>query len=501
MTQTTETTVPANDRPPATRALLRVAAAGAFLFLALFAVTSFPSAAEERQARAYGFTDAEISNGLRYSQQRRAVGWSATAVSFTFWTLVVLSGWGRRLADACARARVLHWAVTLVAWPLLVPIWLGALLVGKVTGRAFPGFFRWLQTVTLVGAVCLLAESLLSLPFGLLGLQVQRAWGMTELPVSEWLLDFAKGLAVSAVVGAVPMLGLYLLLRLLPRWWWAVAAAGITGLGMAYAFFMPVYVDPLFHNFRPLEHADVPVLSGSAVGLAASPVGTGPVDVVSALVVGGANEAWLEQDVHVLAARAGMDVPTVLVTDASRKSLHTNAYFTGFGPTRRIVLYDTLLHQHTPEEVESILGHEIGHWRYNHILKGILLGGLGSFFAFFLLSRILLWAVRRRPFALGSPSDPAGLPLIVLLAAVGGFLAQPAEHGISRAFERQADESALELGRQPDAFIAAEERLARKNIGNLAPNPIAVWFFATHPPALERIRMGMEWKREHPAGR
>ncbi len=183
--------------------------------------------------------------------------------------------------------------------------------------------------------------------------------------------------------------------------------------------------------------------------------------------------------------------------DASRRGTHSNAYFTGFGSSRRIVLYDTLLthHENHPEEIISIIGHEIGHWRYHHILIGLALGTGGLFVALFLLSVILRWAVGRWPFLLSSPADPAGWPLILLLAFLGSWLIMPLENAISRQFERQADWTALELTGQPDVFIAAEKRLAEKNIGNLVPGPIAVFWFADHPPTVERIQMAHDWQQ------
>jgi STE24 endopeptidase len=400
--------------------------AAAFVFLALFALTSIPSTAAEEQARAEHFTEQEIEKGLHYAFEGRLISWGLSAVLFAFWTFVVLGGWGRKLADAC----------------------------GRLSGN------RWLLTVLLVGAACLLAQSILTLPFGLASLARQHAWGMSRQSVIAWLADFGKSIAVTAVTGGVLLVGLYLLLRYFPRGWWALAAAGGTAFAIAYAFLMPVLIDPLFYHFHSLE------------------------------------DAQLQKQVTALAEKAGVQVSEVLVMDASRKGRHTNAYFTGFGPTRRIVLYDTLLKNHTPAEIESILAHEIGHWQHNHILKGILLGGVGACFGFFLLAQILRWAVDRRPFLLSGPADPAGLPLIVLLISVGGFLALPAQNAVSRHFERQADETSLKLADHPDDFIAAEKRLARDNLSNLAPNPLSVWLFYTHPPALERIRMAEEWKQK-----
>jgi STE24 endopeptidase len=190
-------------------------------------------------------------------------------------------------------------------------------------------------------------------------------------------------------------------------------------------------------------------------------------------------------------------VQDVLVMDASRQGEHTNAYFTGFGPTRRIVLYDTLLKKHSPDEVASILAHELGHWTHHHIVKGICLGMLGTLVGLLLLDRLLRRFMSRAPWRLSSLADPAGLPLILLLAYLGSWLARPAENAVSRYFERQADATSLELAGRPQVFISAEKKLAQDNVGNVAPSPWNIWLFATHPSALERIGMAEDWRSTH----
>jgi STE24 endopeptidase len=408
-----------------------VLAGGVLFFVALFFLTTFlPSPQAQAEAAQY-FTLEDIERGLQYSLQRRLLFWAATALHLAFLTVVVFSGFARRLADAFHTG----------------------------TGR------RWLLTVLLVGAFCLLADELIALIFGLIRLEHLRAWGMTEQSVGSWLGDFTIALAVSAVFGAVVLGGLYVLLRRFPRHWWLPAGVLSGLLGIFIAFVLPILITPLFNTFTPL-----------------------------------AETKWapLQDQVERLAERAGLPVDEVLVMDASRQSYHSNAYFTGFGATRRIVLYDNLLKKHEPAEVESILAHEMGHWRHQHIAKGIALGTLGALVGFWLLSRILTATVGRPPFRLDRPSDPAGIPLVLLLVSVGGWLALPVQNAITRTFERQADVAALELAGQPKAFKEAEIRLARDNISNVAPNRLSVLWFATHPTVVERIRMAEEWQNKPP---
>jgi STE24 endopeptidase len=463
-------------------------AAGVLVYGILFVLTTFPQSPSAEARAAKYFSQQEIERGRTFEHQRRLFIWGSAAVRLLFLGFVAFTGFGRKLADFCAQ---------IIPGPRPVPP--DAAKPGLVR-RIFAGL-HWLATVLLVGGFCFVAEELLILPVRLGRLENARAWGMTDRSVADWLTDYGKSLAVAAIIGGVVLVGLYVLIRLLPRWWWAAGATLSIALGLFYAYIMPEVINPLFNTFTPLRDKD------------------------------------LVQRVRVLAARAGVPVETVLVMDASRQTRHTNAYFTGVGPTRRIVLYDTLLrplHTLPPEtaaavigllatatlpgpgamggpieaaaviaghrreaadEIESILAHEIGHWQHNHIFKGFLLAGLGAYLGLYLVARLLRWAVGRAPFALRSPSDPAGIPLLLLLSVLGAWAALPVENLISRHFERQADETALRLADHPQAFIAAERRLVRDNIGNVAPTPFSVWLFATHPPAVERIQMAEEWQR------
>jgi STE24 endopeptidase len=225
-------------------------------------------------------------------------------------------------------------------------------------------------------------------------------------------------------------------------------------VGAFFAYLAPILIAPLFNSFTPLRAT---------------------------------KHASLQPTIEELARRAALPIDDVLVMDASRQGRHTNAYFTGFFGTRRIVLYDTLLASHGEPETLSILGHEMGHWRRNHIAKGIALGGLGALVGFFLLARILEQAGPR--LGIRDASDPAAIPAILLLSALGGLLSLPIQNAISRAFEREADRDSLALYGHPEVFIEAERRLARDNIGNVAPSDLNVFLFASHPPTLDRIAM------------
>ncbi|MBI3823109.1 MAG: M48 family metallopeptidase [Planctomycetes bacterium] len=402
----------------------------AALFLVLFILTTFvPYPPARSAALNAGFTDADIDTGLQLAYERRFFAWATIALELGILCAFALSGLGRRWAD-----RLLEW-----------------------TGE------RRIPAALGMGLTIAVVHEILWLPIGIARLNHAWAWDTYNLDFVGWLIDHAKSSALSLVMGAIAVTGLYTVLIKFPRTWWLVAAVGASVLGVAAAFLAPILINPLFNTFTPL--GDTP---------------------------------WRDHEprVQALIAKAQIPVQEILVVDGSRQSNHSNAYFTGFGATRRIVLYDTLFkRQYTPDEIESILAHEIGHWREDHINKGLLLGTLAAIAGFFLLDRILRFAIGRAPWRLKSIADPASLPLILLLMFLGSWVVQPVANAVSRHFERQADEVSLELAGQPKAFIDTELKLARDNKGNVAPTPWNVWLFATHPPTVERIRMAREWEK------
>jgi STE24 endopeptidase len=348
---------------------------------------------------------------------------------------------------------------------------LGILLVLGLTGAArrladlavgvCHGY--WLPAVLGVGGLCFGLIHALQFPFSLGRFYLARAWGMSSRDLGPWLAEYALSLGVEAAIGAVALVCFFLLLRFAPRLWWAIATLGGGLLAALIAFLLPVLIAPLFNTFTPLSKT---------------------------------TWADLESGIRRLTEKSGVPVQDILVMDASRQGQHTNAYFTGFGPTRRIVLYDTLLSKHSPGEIESILGHELGHWTHQHIVKGIVLGMCGTLVGLLLLDRILRRLQGRAPWHMSSLADPAGLPLILLLGYLGSWLVMPAENAVSRYFERQADTASLELAGMPQVFIRAEEKLARDNISNVAPTPWNVWLFSTHPTTIQRIEMADNWGQQ-----
>ncbi len=320
---------------------------------------------------------------------------------------------------------------------------------------------RWIVTLIVVAGVYWLGHELCQFPIALARLAHSRAWEMTHRPTMDWLGEYVLALGVRGVTQAPLLVGFYVLLRRFPANFWVVGSFAGIAVAVLYATLLPTVIEPLFNTFTPIRET-----------------------------------RWhaLEPRFRTLVEKANVHVDEVLVVDRSRQGNHTNAYFTGFGSTRRIVLYDTLLKSHTPEEIESILGHELGHWRHDHIVQGIAMGGFASLGGLLILAWLLDAMVGKPGLRLKSPSDPAGLPVIVLAFLVGSWLVAPLENAISRGFEREADAMALRLTQAPEVFKNAEIRLVRDNLINVAPTPWNVWFFSTHPTPVERIRFAERWR-------
>jgi len=314
----------------------------------------------------------------------------------------------------------------------------------------------WLSIIVYT-LTLLLLSMLLFLPLGLYrDLFRERAFGLSVQTLQGWLLDQLKGFLVSAVLLPPLVLLLYTLIRRFPERWFLPAGLAASLLIVFFTTFSPVLIEPIFHRFRPVE-------------------------------------GDLRARVTALAGKAGLQVERVLEMDASRRTRKVNAYVSGLGKTKRVVLYDTLLKGSPPEEVELVLAHELGHWKHRHLWKGVGLATLSAFAGFFVASLALRFGVQKG--LLQHPADLSGFPLLLLALLLFHVVTLPVQNAISRAFERQADYESLLLTGNPEAFITSEVRLARSNLADLTPPRPLVLFLYTHPPVLERIAMAEAFRR------
>ena len=322
---------------------------------------------------------------------------------------------------------------------------------GRLTGGRRP------LTVLLGTLALVVVGRLVTLPLSAYGEVVRHRYGLSTRSWPLWLRDVAVSTAIDAALTALVLLALVALARRAPRTWWAWAAAGAAALVVAGSFLYPVVIEPAFNRFESLP--------------------AGP----------------LRTDVLALAEGSGNPVEDVLVADASRRTTSLNAYVSGFGSTRRVVLYDTLLQEVPDEEIESIVAHELGHVATDDVLTGTLLGALGAAGAVALLGWLLSWAPLLRRAGAESAGDPRVVPLVLFLAALGTLVSTPVQNLVSRHVEARADLFALDLTADPQAFVAVQQRLARTNVSDPSPPAAWQWFFGSHPTAAQRVAMAEDW--------
>ncbi len=333
---------------------------------------------------------------------------------------------------------------------------LGARIVQAVA-RPLGGGWVW---QVLLGTAALVAVGrLVTLPVSVYGEVVRHRYGLSTRSWTLWLRDVAVSLAIDAALTAVVLLVLVWLVRRAPRTWWAWAAGAAATLVVVGSFLYPVVIEPAFNSFEPL------------------PAGQ------------------LRTDLLELAEENGTPVDDVLVSDASRRTTSLNAYVSGFGGTRRIVLYDTLLDRLPDDEIESIVAHELGHVSTDDVLTGTLLGALGAAGAVAGLGWLLSSMRLLRRAGAQSPGDPRVVPLVLLLVAVGTLVATPVQNLVSRQIEARADLHALDLTGDAGAFVRMQERLATTNLSDPDPPAAWQWFFGSHPTKAERVAFAEDWVR------
>jgi STE24 endopeptidase len=320
--------------------------------------------------------------------------------------------------------------------------------------------------VVLAVVAVLAVRAAVGLPFSLRAFRQDARAGLATQRLGGFLGDWAKARAVGLVLIVLPLGALVLGARWRPPGWPLVAAVAAVLLVLVLAVVGPVLIEPLFNRFRPLE--------------------PGPLRA------------------RLLELAATMEVPVrdVLVADASRRTTRVNAYVSGLGRTRRVVVYDTLLagaagSTGVADEVALVAAHELAHVRHRDVLWGTV--GTAALAAVSVLAVVALFdlEVVRRAFAVTGLGDPLAAPGLLLLATLGGLLAAPVASAISRWAEARADWVALEVTRDPATAVTVERRLALENRADLRPNRLLLVMFASHPPTMARIAQAWLWAERH----
>lgn len=312
---------------------------------------------------------------------------------------------------------------------------------------------RWLR-VLLFLALYESIVTVLFLPFSYYGgFVLQHRFGLSRQKPSGWLVDWVKSSLIGAFFFLAGLEAFYLAMEALPGAWWWVLAVALSLVALLLTYLAPVVLLPIFYKCSPLEDRD------------------------------------LASRIEELAARAGTRISRVCTIDMSRRTVAANAALTGIGRTRQVLLGDTMLQQFSPEEVETVIAHELGHHVHADIWKGLSLEVAGIWAGLFLLQSTVRPAFLEM--GLGDISTLANLPLLILLGEVVSLALMPAVNAFSRHYEAEADAFAARVSRRPEAYASALHRLARQNLAELWPPRWVELLLYTHPAIgrrMERVR-------------
>jgi STE24 endopeptidase len=322
-----------------------------------------------------------------------------------------------------------------------------------------PGGFDDAMNVIVFTILLVVILQIIEFPFAFYqGHLLEHRYGLSTQSTRRWLADHAKGAVLGLILAVAGTSVVFVALREYPDQWWWISALVFAVAMVGLARLAPVVLLPIFYKFKPLDR---PAL-------------------VDRLMI--------------LATRARTDIVGVfewVLSDHTRKA---NAALAGLGKTRRILLSDTLLADYSEDEIEVILAHELAHHVHRDLWRGIAVQAAALFGGFYVADLVLRAAGDW--LALRGPSDPAALPVLLLLGGAWSLLLMPLLNAVSRAQERAADHYALTTTRNVDAFVTAMKRLSQQNLAEEYPSPLVRWLFYSHPPIRERIDAARAFARE-----
>lgn len=296
-------------------------------------------------------------------------------------------------------------------------------------------------------------NTFISIPFDLYHtFKIENKYGFNTQTPKLWILDLIKSLIISTILMVLVGTGAFWLIQSSQDWWWLFVWGFIFIFSLFMMYISPYLIEPLFNKYEPLK------IEG------------------------------LEEKIKNLMQKAGIKVSRVFQMDASKRSKHTNAYFTGIGRTKRIVLFDTLLQKMDEAEILAVLAHEAGHWKKKHILKSLILFEITSLLSFYIAFHLLKQKLLYQTFAIDQQTIMAGFILLSFLGGIISFPFTPLASYFSRRHEYEADRFACELIGNSDGLISSLIKLSKDNLSNLHPHPVFAAFYYSHPPVVTRIK-------------
>ncbi len=297
------------------------------------------------------------------------------------------------------------------------------------------------------------AETVISIPFSLYStFNIENKYGFNTVTPRLWITDFFKSIAITSVIaGILISVGLWLV-SASPDYWWLWIWGFFLTFSLFIMYISPYIIEPLFNKFTSID------------------------------------DEVLEERIKALAEKVGIKVSRIFKIDASKRSRHTNAYFTGIGRVKRIILYDTLLEKLDNDEVIAVLAHELGHWKKKHVLKRIIVSEVMAFISLYISFKIIQTDFLLKLFSVESGSFFAKVVVLGFLGSIAAFFIGPISSYFSRRHEREADRFASELTGSPGSMAGSLIKLSKDNLSNLHPHPLYAAIYYSHPPVVQRIR-------------
>ena len=296
-------------------------------------------------------------------------------------------------------------------------------------------------------------KTILEIPFSLYStFKIENKYGFNKMTLKLWLSDLLKSLIISAVMLSVLISAAFAIIIASPAFWWFWVWLLFFLFSIFLMYISPYVIEPLFNKYTQIE--DEPLVS----------------------------------DISSLMQKAGIKISKVQKMDASKRTKHSNAYFTGIGHVKRIVLFDTLLQQMEKSEILAVLAHEAGHWKRKHVLKLLFIVETGALISTYIAFLILNSDILSRIFHLSGDSFPAKIILLGFIASIVTYPIAPLFNFISRKFEWEADRFACDLTCENKGLVSALIKLSAENLSNLHPHHLYAKFHYSHPPVTERIR-------------
>jgi STE24 endopeptidase len=317
---------------------------------------------------------------------------------------------------------------------------------------------KWFPLVALGVALFVLVVTMtLTFPFSYyVGFVRQHEYNLSTQTFVEWFVDQLKGMGIGLLIGSIFISILYVIIRMAKNTWWIWGTVVTVVFGAVLSTLYPVFLAPIFNSSHPMEQSE------------------------------------LRDDIIAMAQANGVPAENVYVYDRSRQTNSISANVSGFGPTTRISLADTLLERGSPEAVRAVMAHEIGHYVLGHNISGQIFGAFLTLFTFAVLHFSFKAVAKNERWGIRDIADPAGLPLIMILISVIGVVTAPIQRNLIYFNEQQADMFGLNAAREPDGFAEASVLLSEYR--KMEPSALEEWFFYDHPSGWNRVHNAMVWK-------